>query len=312
MKNNPTDLDTTKKLTLVYVLGAGRSGSTLLDAVLGMNKNIFSLGEFINVARAYQRNTFCSCGSRLQQCDFWEGIFLASQLHINDMIADQESDPLFMRGHKIREICGIFTRLFFKRKQKINKQFARRQEILFKTIAEKSQSQFLVDSSKKPLRILSIMDGCDLDIQVVYIVRDARGYMLSRRSGKGSRQLSTAPALLSWVMQNILALLTYIQAPKSNRRMLSYEQFARDPNTEIGQLLNHIGIINRSSDFSYCDPSVSHMVAGNMMKKDGRTKIREKINWGKDIRYLDHILYYFIAAWLQQLIKCICRTNSQQ
>ena len=42
-----------KNKTLIYIIGAGRSGTTLLDIVLGNNENTISLGE---INRYYKRN----------------------------------------------------------------------------------------------------------------------------------------------------------------------------------------------------------------------------------------------------------------
>ena len=41
------------KKTLIYIIGAGRSGTTFFDIVLGNNKNTISLGE---INRFFKRN----------------------------------------------------------------------------------------------------------------------------------------------------------------------------------------------------------------------------------------------------------------
>lgn len=76
---------TTKK-TLINVLGAGRSGTTMLDLMLGNDPESFSLGEVSAWYRPYRkhhRNIDCNCGN--PSCPYWLKLLSVpeSEFHTN-------------------------------------------------------------------------------------------------------------------------------------------------------------------------------------------------------------------------------------
>ena len=65
--------------TVLFVAGAGRSGSTLLSSVLGQSTGVVDVGEVWKMWRLRQEpDRFCGCGSRLDACPFWEAVATAS------------------------------------------------------------------------------------------------------------------------------------------------------------------------------------------------------------------------------------------
>lgn len=62
------------KNTIIFILAAGRSGSTLTDKLLGTHTKCFSLGEIGEFSDYFRRNVICSCGAHLRQCNVWEGL----------------------------------------------------------------------------------------------------------------------------------------------------------------------------------------------------------------------------------------------
>src|SRR5512139_803541 len=67
-----------KPLRVVYIAGVGRSGSTVLDSVLGNHPLIQSVGELSRLANdAWIQNFYCSCGKRSKECPFWVEVYEA-------------------------------------------------------------------------------------------------------------------------------------------------------------------------------------------------------------------------------------------
>lgn len=64
------------KYNVIYVVGAGRSGSTLLEALLGTDGKFFAAGELSNFTNAFNSSYYCSCGLKLNNCDIWKNIYL--------------------------------------------------------------------------------------------------------------------------------------------------------------------------------------------------------------------------------------------
>lgn len=61
--------------TLINILGAGRSGTTMLDLMLGNDEKSFSLGEVHALFRPFRKHHFridCNCGN--QDCSYWSAV----------------------------------------------------------------------------------------------------------------------------------------------------------------------------------------------------------------------------------------------
>ena len=60
------------RLRVVYIMGYGRSGSTILDTILGNHPDLESVGELLHAVRlAFLEDEFCACGQRASECPFW-------------------------------------------------------------------------------------------------------------------------------------------------------------------------------------------------------------------------------------------------
>ena len=58
---------------VLFIVGCGRSGSTILDTVLGNHAAIESVGEACHLAEKawLSEDTYCACGKLGRECDFW-------------------------------------------------------------------------------------------------------------------------------------------------------------------------------------------------------------------------------------------------
>src|SRR5687768_409663 len=65
----------TERVKVLFILGWARSGSTLLDQILGTEEGFFSTGELRWIwlrGLVQQRN--CGCGRRVVECPFWTAV----------------------------------------------------------------------------------------------------------------------------------------------------------------------------------------------------------------------------------------------
>ena len=63
---------TDKPVHVIYITGAGRSGSTLLSNILGQLPGAVSVGELYYLwARGLEDNILCGCGTPVRDCHFW-------------------------------------------------------------------------------------------------------------------------------------------------------------------------------------------------------------------------------------------------
>jgi len=57
---------------VVYIAGSGRSGSTLLERMLGAAPGMVNIGELVDAfRRVVPGDERCGCGDRFSACPFW-------------------------------------------------------------------------------------------------------------------------------------------------------------------------------------------------------------------------------------------------
>ncbi len=60
---------------VLYIAGWGRSGSTILQNVLGELDGFFPVGEIVYVwERNLIGNRLGGCGARFRECEVWQGV----------------------------------------------------------------------------------------------------------------------------------------------------------------------------------------------------------------------------------------------
>ena len=62
-------------IDVLYIAGYGRSGSTVLDMLLGSNPHMISMSELTHIFDFWEINSECSCGKPFRECDFWNRVF---------------------------------------------------------------------------------------------------------------------------------------------------------------------------------------------------------------------------------------------
>lgn len=88
-----------KKITIIYIGGYGRSGSTLLDLILGHGGGL-SLGEVRYANRHITNNTDCSCGKPVNQCSVWGNIHTFEKDILCSVIATNNNFNIFIDSSK--------------------------------------------------------------------------------------------------------------------------------------------------------------------------------------------------------------------
>jgi len=83
--------DISGRRRVLFVAGVSRSGSTLLDFVLGNRPDGFSLGEIYawhRPFRVHHRSPTCACGRRWRECEVWQRIGRPPARRLHRSVAD--------------------------------------------------------------------------------------------------------------------------------------------------------------------------------------------------------------------------------
>ena len=94
------------KIPVLFVGGEGRSGSTVLAALLGGHDGLFPVGEFHGVWQAVRTNELCACGMPFRSCAFWSqvGVDAFGGWDAVDLVAMLRFDRMFTRHRSLHRV----------------------------------------------------------------------------------------------------------------------------------------------------------------------------------------------------------------
>ncbi len=256
---------------VLYVAGAGRSGSTLLEMILGNLPDFFSIGE----ARYFweywhEADRLCGCGQPLQTCEFWSRV--RARLAVDETQVAQMAQwaNQYDRTRHLPLIAGRNGRFW-------PPLFVTATDALYRAIQAESGAKWIVDSSKVPSHLYLLTQIPNLDLRILHLVRDGRAvaYSWNKRQKKesGSQNQQTMPgksllkALIVWMIENWFAQLPAAQATYYTK--LRYEDLVHAPATQLKQALSQLGWAG--IDVTYLnEPSFfvhpTHSVGGNPLR----------------------------------------------
>lgn len=260
----------TKNNEIFYIAGAGKSGSTMLDAVLGTLDNSFSAGELVfYTSKGLINNEYCACGATVPECEFWGKV--ATEWEAKRNLSLQEYDQLNLRFHYTKNIHKLLFQYFFPSEK--FREYIKDTTALFDAIYNQTGKAFVVDSSKLPARIL-ILRKVGFDVKVVYLKRRFISVLNSNRKSLKKnleagvehdiRPRSFFSVLKEWLSYHILINLFSIGNKKVN---VKYESVIYDLKDEIQKVReakdNDEELLKNRGPFY-----PRHLVAGNKIRMD--------------------------------------------
>lgn len=253
------------KINLVYLLGAGRSGTTLLATLLNSHKDIETLGEMHQFIEHLDEGKNCSCGQKLRSCPKWD---LPSKL-AEDCLKSKRSYCEKKEGH-----TNIPSLLL---KGKEDKTYNAIQEHVFSTIKDVRPSKWYVDSSKYIARYLRLQQCSHLNLKGIYLIRDTRGVVYSFRK-KVQTTKSPLSTLIYYNIINFFAELVY-RNNKKDILKIRYEDLVEYPEATLSKI--HAHILDEEARIGNLPEyfEVPHIVGGNRLKQNDRIRIDKDNKW---------------------------------
>lgn len=168
--------------TVVFLAGSGRSGSTLVERLLGGIPGFVNVGELIDIPRrVFAGDERCGCGEPFSACPFWAEVGDRAfggwtRQVVGEMEALQVS--VARQRHMPHHLSPWRTHSFTSYAREYRERYAR----LYSAIATTAGAQVVVDASKWPAQALALSRG-PIDLRVIHVVRDVRGvaWSLSKR-----------------------------------------------------------------------------------------------------------------------------------
>ena len=290
-------------------MGVGRSGSTVMDTVLGNHPDAVSVGELFNLPRlGWVGNNYCACGSRCGECDFWNEVRAtwldrAENATVETFIQAQSKFEFFPKLG-----AGKWGRLRQADKSPELQQFLFNTREMLAAIRKVSGKQVIVDSSKNPLRAALLAKIPDVDVSFVHLVRDGRAVAWSQmkayqKNEKAGIQVPfySKPSWRTigyWAADS--AICDRIRRQNGDRcRMVRYEDFVADPETALGTIgrvagLDYSSVASRLASGDAFE--FGHTVAGNRVRMSGQIRLKADLEWTEKLPKLDRWLCWQIAS----------------
>lgn len=271
---------------IAYILSDNRSGSTLLDQLLGAHPKVISLGEVHHLkAYALRDRRFydpvhpldCSCGRSIDECPFWTSAakqlgrpFEKLQLNIL-MAAGRNAGRRSLLDRSINRMLRKWPRLML-RPLAFRSVAADRVGLdsfaLFDAITEVTGAECLVDSSKSAYRFRALYEYAPTRVYGVHLVRDYRGTVYS----KMKRGKTMEVAAREWAARIHQTRSLTKGIPEAQIFRLRYEDLCRDPRRELMRICSFL-------DLDFLDTMLSrpldevHHLGGSPSKFDPAKKI---------------------------------------
>lgn len=203
-------------IDVLYIAGAGRSGTTLLDQALGRLEGFCSVGEINYFFDAgLGRNQRCACGARLRECEFWAEVL---RLAIGELSEDRLREIIDLKNAVVPRVNTLklawpklATAAYNRRRQEYGELVYR----LYRSVLDVSGAHTVVDSSKDPGYGFFLSSIPGFRLKVVHVVRDPRAVAFSRLQQKKKTSLADADEYMpitpvyitavKWSLVNILA-----------------------------------------------------------------------------------------------------------
>lgn len=279
--------------TVLFLAGSGRSGSTLVERMLGQIPGFVNVGEVIDLfRRVYLGDELCGCGTRFSQCAFWREVgdrafdgwnteLVAEVAGLQARVARQRYIPHHLSPRK---------RARFRSDAEVYRQ---RYVELYQAISATAGARIVVDASKWPAQAMALSRS-SLDLRVIQVVRDVRGVAWSMNKRDLIRPHATIGREVMFRQGIVTAATrwTLCQAEVDAVRLtgtpvavLSYEDLATNARSAVATVLELLSLHVDDADLSHlrrheADLGSSHGLSGNPSRfTAGVTPLRIDEEW---------------------------------
>ena len=255
---------------ILYVMGTGRSGTTIMDILLSDNPRFLGAGEITHVFQdGIIDQKLCSCGQTMADCMVWGRVFTEMG---TETPADMVKLMRSMEAHITFPLVAL--RLLKRKKQQLYASINRR---LFCRLAD-SDFDVVIDSSKYAGRGLLLARFFPQNVRVICVTRSPAGLINSFQKQDTEQPPKSLIATFAYYLY-ALACFSYCRLfLGKNFIPVKYEDMVSDPIGVLERIENRSGLdCSRSKDCLRNDDDlqVGHIITGNRIRKQGKVKFQK-------------------------------------
>jgi sulfotransferase family protein len=222
-----------ERTKVIYLMGAGHSGSTILGVTLGNCERCFYAGEVEEwLVRAGQPQWGASDRQR-----FWG--------EVTEQVDGRGLFGTVVNRYVERSSAALRPERWPARARML-KRYRRVCAELFGAIARTADARYVVDSSHFPLRARELEKAKGIELYLIFLVRDPQSVIdsntreLSEHEVAERRWRALEMNANMWLTQ-LLSILVFLRHPRERRIFLRYEDLVADPEGVLRQLLDTVG-----------------------------------------------------------------------
>jgi Sulfotransferase family len=223
----------TARPKVVYVMGSGRSGSTILGVALGNCDGVFYAGELDN----WLVRSGTPVLGGLERTRFWgtvrDDVASGRELFGNRAQRDLERSFAPFRVHRLRA------------RRQLRERYRRVTDDLYRAIARAAGVTHVIDTSHFPLRARELQALAGIDLYLILLVRDPRSVVDSfnlylNRNDVAERRLRVLSTNANLWLTHLLSVLVFLRQPRERRMLLRHEEFLANPEGMLREILDRV------------------------------------------------------------------------
>ncbi len=286
---------------IVYIVGRGHSGTTILDCILDNINNVKGCGE---LAVGLKRIPDLTDNIDKETVRFWEKVKNTAERRGGNL----EWDSIVNSQYRQARITTIvWTALSNKEHDDVEK-LKQSIEVIYKSVEEISGSKKIIDSSKEVSRALFMLKHikktkvihvvrrpCDVVASHFKRVRHRHGFRFMRRNYQSRifEPIFVIMAAVSWLVGNILCELLKI---KYDDKIITvkYEELCKNPKHVLERICSHLNLNSEtlvSKIKKDNDLQIGNQISGNNMLGERKFKLKKSKGGRKKMHW-----FYFAAC----------------
>ncbi|HUA74448.1 MAG TPA: sulfotransferase [Solirubrobacteraceae bacterium] len=212
-----------------YVMGAGRSGSTILGVALGNCDGVLFAGE---LDRWFMREGVPRREDERLRA-FWAEVL--------EQVGDA-GDVLAARTGWLERSSGLLNPRKWRTRRRLRPRYREVSERLYRTLVAVSGEECVVDTSHYPLRARELQALGGVELHLLWLVRDPQSVVASLgRADVVERRFDVPTSNAYLWLTNLLSLLVFLRHPRRRRMFVRHEDFVADPAGVLERILASAG-----------------------------------------------------------------------
>jgi hypothetical protein len=254
---------------VIYVMGAGRSGSTTLGITLGNCTDVFYAGELDNWLVRFGVPQV----EDDERTRFWRRV----REELED--ADGASELFGNQAQRsIERSVSLFRVREWSTRYRLRRRYRTVAEDLYRALTRVAAARFIADTSHYPLRAHELQRAAGIDLYLVFLVRDPQGVVasFSRHDVREFTKSTLHSNLYLW-LTHLLSVFVFLRHPRDRRLFVRYEDFVVDPGGVVREILEVSGSSAATlPDFTSLDTGFP--LQGNRVARSNKLSLKPSLD----------------------------------